>query len=67
MNSYSKNAYVRIGGCWYNSITGTWEKDGYREVSANGNIRVSIPKSEFVPDMMLRGFIKNISGVGKTI
>lgn len=64
MNSYSKNATVRIGGCWYNSITGVWEKDGYREVAANGNIRVSIPKSEFVPDMMLRGFIKNISGVG---
>lgn len=26
MNSYSKNATVRIGGCWYNSITGVWEK-----------------------------------------
>lgn len=63
-NSYSTSAIVRVGGCWYDSINDEFVKDGYREVEADGSIRVSIPKSEFVPDMMLRGFIKNVSGVG---
>ncbi|WP_294856584.1 hypothetical protein [uncultured Oscillibacter sp.] len=64
-NSYSSDAFVRIGGCWYDSSSNEFVRDGYSELTADGSyISESISKNSFVPDMMLRGFIKNISGVG---
>ena len=63
-NSYSTEAYMRVGGGWYDGLTGTFVRAGSIETTASGDFSYSIWKGEFPPDMMCRGFVKNISGIG---
>lgn len=58
-------ARMKIGGCWYRAVTGTYEADLYDYVFPGSiSSRIDIPKYEFAKDREHRGFVKNLAGGG---
>lgn len=59
------DAKIKIGGCWYNSTTGTYKADLYKYVYASKDIGVTIPTLlAIAKEYTHRGFIKNEYGEG---
>lgn len=64
-HTYSQSSRMKIGGCWYQAVSGIYKADLYTYVyPGTVSVTINVPSYDYAKDREHRGFIKNLESDG---